>query len=192
MIPIWKAMYGTLSGFFGRSKYGMHKWNSSPKGFTLIEALLYVILAATIISGLVAIIQTEARVNVMMMRLDSLHSIRVASLNLSRWLTFGTRLLFPPITDGTDLWADKIMFIDQENVKRLVFLDGERRLKICTDEGRVRVMAERVVDFGVKRIDDSVIVYKIEVSERDRNKTFLLSNTIMMRNNHLAEITMKN
>ena len=158
------------------------------RGMTLVELAVYLFLVTLILSGLLAILRTEAQVDARMQGLDTLHEVRQASWKLSRALTFGTRIAHPPVATDSSPWFDKLLFTDQWHRPCLVFLDPTGCLKMGTADGRIERLAAHVTGFGVKRVDESLVLYRIEVPQDKGRKTFLLSNTILLRNTDLARV----
>ncbi len=162
-----------------------------PGGFSVVETLMYLVLFSIVMMGLLTILRAETVIDARLQSLDSLHDIRQTSWKLSRWLTFGTRVLFPPMASDSATWHDKLMFTDQACQKRLVFLDSGRRLKMCSGNGALESLAENVVEFGVRRVDEMVVVFRVKVFEPKAKKTFVLSNTLQLQNDDLWAVCRK-
>lgn len=151
-------------------------------GMTLVEVMIYACLFSMILAGLSLLLSTQAQIDSKMQRLDTLNAIRQSSNKLSLWLEFGTHLLYPPVASDTDHWFDKLLFADSNHEKRLLYIDPQRRLKMQTESGSLLTLADHVIEFGIKRLDESLVVFRIKVQEPKGKKFFIISNSIQLRN----------
>lgn len=165
---------------------------------TLIETVIYFSLFVIIVIGLVTVFQAESQVFSYMEKLDSVNDARMASWKLSRWLTFGTHVLFPPAERKSTQWFNTLLFTDQNCEKTLIYLDSEHNLKMRNGAGAQQLLAANVIDFGVRHLEfgipdqngglhnsKSLVIYRIKVISQKDKKTMTLSNTIQLLNNDL-------
>lgn len=164
---------------------------SCKSGILLIEILVYLSLFSFILIGLVTILRTESQVDSAMRRLDGIHDARQTSWKLSRWLSFGTHVLFPAISNDATQWSNKLLFADQNHENRLIYLDSDHNLKMCTGNGVIELLAENVIEFGVKHIDEMLLIYRMKIIEPKGKKVFIMSNTAHLANNDLKELCSK-
>jgi len=157
-------------------------------GFTLVETMVYAFLFSIILAGLSILLRTQAQIDSKMQRLDTLNTIRLSSFKLSRWLKFGTHVLFPPMSSDSDKWFNKLLFADMSHEKKLIYIDDQNRLRMQSETGALETLAENVIEFGTKRLDESLIVFRIKVREPRGDKFFMISNSIQFRNNDLEVI----
>lgn len=151
-------------------------------GMTLVEIMIYVCLFSMILAGLSILLSTQAQIDSKMQRLDTLNAIRQSSNRISHWLEFGTHLLYPPVASDTGRWFDKLLFADLNHEKRLLYIDQNRRLKMQVESGSFLTLADHVIEFGIKRLDESLVVFRIKVQEPKGKKFFVISNSIQLRN----------
>lgn len=147
--------------------------------------MIYVCLFAMIMAGLSVLFVTQSQIDSKMQRLDTLNSIRQSSGKMSRWLQFGTHLLYPPLASDTARWFNKLLFADLNHEKKLIYVDPQLRLKMQSESGSIETLADNVFEFGVKRLDKALVVFRIKVREPKGSKFFIISNSILLRNSEL-------
>ena len=123
-------------------------------------------------------------------RLEDFQDLRNSSVRISEELSYGARVLSPPVDSKT---YNQLLFRNNRNEVVVIFLDEDSRLIMINYErlknnlptGR-KVLANKTIEFSVNRPDAHLIKYHVRIVD-PKGVEFVLANAVKMRNTDVNE-----
>lgn len=123
-------------------------------------------------------------------KIDNLQDLRLASIHINHELSYGNRILFPPVSGKT---YNQILYKNERNELMVIFLDKDSRLNLMNyenykggDKSGLKIIAKNALEFIVERPDDHLIKYSVRITD-EQNVENLIANAVKMRNTETNE-----
>lgn len=142
------------------------------RGFTIVELCVYAVLFA-LFMGMASGVFFWARKSVgVSQKIDDLQDLRMASIVINNELSYGNRILYPPVDTKNHF---QILLKNNRNELVVFFRDKESRL-ICLnyekfkrgDPGGMQVVSRNAIDFKVERPDKHFLKYSVRISDENK------------------------
>lgn len=145
------------------------KWQ---RGFTIVELCVYAVVFA-LFMGMASGVFFWARKSVSVsQKIDDLQDLRMAAIVINNELSYGNRILFPPM-DGQSHF--QILLKNNRNELVAFFRDKDSRLlclnyeKYKRGEARgLQVISRNAIDFQVERPDNNLLKYSVRISDENK------------------------
>lgn len=159
-------------------------------GFTIVEICIYAVIFAMfmgIATGVFFWAQKSLNVT---QKIDDLQDLRMASIQINHELSYGNRILFPPVSGKI---FHQILFKNERNELMVIFRDKDSRLSLLNyekfkggDKSGLKVIAKNAIEFIVERPDDHLIKYSVRITD-EQNVENVIANAVKMRNTETNE-----
>ena len=168
----------------------MNVANSSNRGVTIVEMVVYAVIFS-IFMGIAtgAFFWVRKSLNATQ-KIGNLQDLRLASIYINNELSYGNRILFPPVSNKT---FHQVVFKNDRNELLVFFLDKDMRLNLLNyekyknnEQRGLTVVANNAIEFVVERPDAHLIKYFVRISD-DNNKENVIANAVKMRNTETNE-----
>lgn len=160
------------------------------RGMTFVELCVYAVIFA-LFMGLATGAFFWARKSLSAtQKIGDLQDLRMASIYINKELSYGNRILFPPVSSKT---CHQVLFKNDRNELVVFFRDKDMRLNMLNyeqyknnDPRGLKVIANKAIEFVVERPDAHLIKYSVSIrDENDRENT--IANAVKMRNTETNE-----
>ncbi len=159
-------------------------------GFTFTELMVWAILFALFMGLAGGIFWWSRRSLASVQRLEGFQDLRLSAFRVAEELSYGVRVLFPPIDDKV---YHQLVFRNHRNEVVVIFLDQAGRLvmldyekfKHGDQQGR-RILSDRAIEFGVERPDNHLVKFHVRIKD-EKDVEFVLANAVKMRNTDVNE-----
>lgn len=160
------------------------------RGFTVVELCVYTVIFA-LFMGMASGVFFWARKSVSVsQKIDDLQDLRMAAVVINNELSYGNRILFPPI-DGQS--HHQILIKNNRNELVAIFRDKDARLirlnyeKHKQGEPRgLQIISRNAIDFQVERPDNNLLKYSVRISD-ENNVENVIANAGKMINTETNE-----
>ncbi len=123
-------------------------------------------------------------------KIGDLQDLRMASIHINNELSYGNRVLFPPVSNKV---YNQILFKNDRNQLLVFFLDKQQRLNLINyenyknnDPRGLKVIANRAIEFLVERPDAHLVKYSVRICD-ENGKENVIANAVKMRNTETNE-----
>ncbi|MGM0599269.1 MAG: hypothetical protein ACQETH_05545 [Candidatus Rifleibacteriota bacterium] len=142
------------------------------KGLTIVELCVYVIVFALFL-GMASGVFFWARKSVdVSEKIDELQDLRMAAIQINNELSYGNRILFPPLDNKT---YHQILLKNNKNELIVFFRDKDFRLLRLNYEKYKRgeprglwVISRNAIDFEVERTDNDLLKYSVRITDENK------------------------
>lgn len=162
----------------------------SKNGFTMVELCVYAIIFA-LFMGLASGVFFWARKSMSVtQKIDDLQDLRMAAIQLNNDLSYGNRILFPPVDNKG---YHQILLKNFRNELIVFFRDKESRLMRMNYEQYKRgesrglqIISKNAIGFSVERPDNHLLKYSVRIKD-ENNVENVIANAGKMMNTETNE-----
>lgn len=165
-------------------------YKHSNRGVTIVEICVYAVVFAMFMGMATGAFYWARKSLDVTKRTDELQDLRVASTIINTELSYGNRVLFPPVSNKS---YSQILFMNDHNELVVFFRDEDLRLKLINyekfkrgDSRGEKVIAKNAIEFLVERPDANLINYFVRISDKE-NVEHVITNAVKMRNTEINE-----
>lgn len=159
-------------------------------GYTIIEVCVYSIIFAMFMAMASGVFFWAQKSLDVTKKVDDLQDLRMASIHINNELSYGNRILFPPVSNKK---FNQILFKNNRNELVVFFRDEDSKLKLLNYEqfktggkrGEI-VIAKNTIEFLIERPDTHLIKYCVRIVD-ERKIEHLIANAVKMRNTETNE-----
>lgn len=168
----------------------MNRHKRKPGGFTVVEICVYAVIFALFMGAATGVFFWAKKSLGATQKIEDLQGLRMASIHINNELSYGNRIMFPPISNKT---YSQILFKNDRNELVVVFRDENSRLNLLNYElykkgepGGLKIVARNAIEFIVERPDAHLIKYSVRISD-ENNIENVIANAVKMRNTETNE-----
>ncbi|KAF1083045.1 MAG: hypothetical protein GQF41_0812 [Candidatus Rifleibacterium amylolyticum] len=155
------------------------------KGVTIVEICVYAVIFAMFMGMATGVFFWAKKSLDVTKRTDDLQDLRVASTQINTELSYGNRVLFPPVSNRS---FSQILFMNDRNELVVFFRDEDAKLKLINyekfkagEKSGERVIARNTIEFQAERPDANLIKYFVRITD-EKNVEHVIANAVKMRN----------
>jgi len=168
----------------------MNRKRRKNNGFTIVEICIYAVIFAMFMGMASGAFFWAKKSLTATQKMGDLQDLRVASMHINNELSYGNRVLFPPVSNKT---YNQIVFKNDRNEIVVFFRDENSMLNLLNYEQYKRndprghiVIARNAIEFIVERPDSHLIKYSVRICD-ENNVENVIANAVKMRNTEINE-----
>lgn len=168
----------------------MNKSCCNKNGFSIVEICIYAVIFAMFMGTATGVFFWAQKSLNVTQKIDDLQDLRMASIQINNELSYGNRILFPPVSSKT---FNQILYKNERNELMVFFRDKGSRLNLLNYEqyksgnkSGLKVIAKNALEFIVERPDNHLIKYSVRIAD-EKNVENLIANAVKMRNTETNE-----
>ncbi|PKL49023.1 MAG: hypothetical protein CVV42_07590 [Candidatus Riflebacteria bacterium HGW-Riflebacteria-2] len=168
----------------------MKHQSRSNRGVTIVEACIYAVIFAIFMGIATGAFFWMRKSLDATQKIGNLQDLRLASIYVNNELSYGNRILFPPVSNDK---YHQVLFKNDRNELLVFFLDKDMRLNLLNyekyksnDPRGLIIIANNAIEFTVERPDAHLIKYFVRIRDED-NKENVIANAVKMRNTETNE-----
>lgn len=168
----------------------MNRPKFSKIGMTMVEVCMYAIIFAMFMGIATGAFFWMKKSVDATQKVGDLQNLRFASMLINNELSYGNRILYPPISNKT---YHQIVFKNDQNELMVFFRDEDKKLNLLNYEkyknkqpGGLKTIADNAIEFSVERPDVNLVKYYVRIYG-ENNSDNVIANAVKMRNTETNE-----
>lgn len=168
----------------------MNKSCRNRNGFSIVEICIYAIIFAMFMGAATGVFFWAQKSLDVTKKMNDLQDLRMASIQINNELSYGNRVLFPPVSNKN---YNQILFKNNRNELMVFFRDENSQLKLLNyeqfkngEKQGEKVIARNAIEFLVQRPDAHLIKYSVRIVD-EKLLEHLIVNAVKMRNTETNE-----